>query len=85
MSNGTRKGGTLSPYLFTRYIREMIGAIVDSSIGCSIVLINVLAYADDLVLIAPSWKELQLLLDILNVQACHYLDWGLTRIKQSQT
>ena len=71
MSNGTRQGGSLSPYLFTRYIREMLGAIVDSGIGCSIgsVLINVLAYADDLVLIAPSWKALQLLLDILNVQA----------------
>ena len=49
----------------------MLGAIGDSGIGCIIgsVLINVLAYADDLVLIAPSWKALQLLLDILNVQA----------------
>ena len=71
MSNGPRQGGVLSPYLFTRYIREMFGAVVDSGIGCSIggMLINVLAYADDLVLIAPSWKTLQLLLDILNVQA----------------
>jgi len=49
----------------------MLGAIGDSGIGCIIgsVLINVLAYADDLVLIAPSWKALQLLLDILDIQA----------------
>jgi len=63
MSNGTRQGGVLSPYLFTRYIREILGAIVDSGIGCSIggMLINVIAYADDLVLIAPFWKALQFL------------------------
>ena len=49
----------------------MLGAIVDSGIGSSIggMLINVFAYADDLVLIAPYWKALQFILDILNVQA----------------
>jgi len=37
MSNGTRQGGVLSPYLFyLQDIREMLGAIVDSGIGCSI-------------------------------------------------
>jgi len=53
MSNGTRQGGVWSPYLFTRYMREMLGAIVDSGIGSSIggMLINVFAYADDLVLL----------------------------------
>jgi len=53
MSNGTRQGGVWSPCLFTRYMREMLGAIVDSGIGSSIggMLINVLAYADDSVLL----------------------------------
>ena len=32
-------------------------------------LTNVLAYADDLVLLAPSWKALQFLLNILEVEA----------------
>ena len=30
---------------------------------------NILAYADDLVLLAPSWHALQLLLDVLHVQS----------------
>ena len=95
MSNGTRQGGVLFPYLFTRYIREMLGAIVDSGIGCLIVgmIINVLAYADDLVLTAPSWKALQLLLGILDDQAadidmhctkryCSLVQYGLSHYQK---
>jgi hypothetical protein len=33
-------------------------------------MINVLAYADDIVLCAPSWRGLQQLLDILAVEIC---------------
>ena len=29
-------------------------------------MLNVLAYADDIVLLAPSWKALQFLLDLLD-------------------
>ena len=32
-------------------------------------MINILAYADDLVLLAPSWRALQQLLDKLSVAA----------------
>jgi len=41
----------------TRYIRELLQAIVDTRIGCNIagVTVNVLVYADDIVLLAPSW------------------------------
>ena len=55
IGNGTRQGGILSTYLFTRYIRELIAAIVQSNIGCNIggVFCNIFAYADDLVLLAP--------------------------------
>ena len=53
-ANGTRQGGILSPYFFTRYIRELICTIVQSNIGCNIggLFYNILAYADDLVLLA---------------------------------
>jgi len=56
IQNGTRQGSVLSPFLFTRYIREVLSAIVNSNIGCSIggCMVNILAYADDLVLLAPS-------------------------------
>lgn len=67
MSNGTRQGGVLSPMLFSRYIRDLLSALVNTHVGCNIggVFFNVLAYADDLVLLAPSFAALQLLLNVL--------------------
>jgi hypothetical protein len=67
VTNGTRQGSILSPYLFTRYIRIILLNIVNSNIGCTIgdMFINIIAYADDMVLLAPSWAGLQLLLNIL--------------------
>lgn len=69
INNGTRQGGILSPFLFTRYIRELLQAIIDTHIGCNIggIMMNVLAYADDIVLLAPSWAALQALLDVLDI------------------
>ena len=46
----------------------MLGAVANSQIGCKIAnqFINIiLAYADDLELIAPSWRALQSLLSVL--------------------
>jgi len=62
VGNRTRQGSVLSPYLFCRYIRELLAELSCSGIGCNIG-VNMLAYADDLVLLAPSWRALQL--DIL--------------------
>ena len=36
INNGVRQGGLLSPYLLTRYIRDMIRVIVNSNVGCII-------------------------------------------------
>jgi hypothetical protein len=68
IGNGTRQGGLLSPYFFTRYIRELLTAIVQSNIGCNIggTFYNILAYADDIVLMAPSWRALQSLINLLS-------------------
>jgi len=67
LANGTRQGGVLSPYLFSRYIRGMIDRIIKCSIGCCIgaLSVNILAYADDIVLLSPSWRGLQSLIDTL--------------------
>ena len=67
MSNGTRQGGVISPYLFTRYIRPLILALASSGIGCNIggMAGNNFAYADDMVLLAPSCYALQDLIRIL--------------------
>jgi len=76
MSNGTRQGGVLSPHLFSRYVRDMIGAVTDAGVGCKVEnhVVNILAYAGDLVLIAPSWKvwygrALQTLISVLYAHA----------------
>ena len=67
-TNGTRQGGILSPYLFSRYIRDLLGEVAQTRCGCCIgvMMLNVLAYADDLVLLAPSWRAMQDLLHLLN-------------------
>jgi len=65
LGNGTRQGGVLSPWLFARYIK--LTKVVTSKVGCNVggEFINILAYADDIVLLAPSWCGLQYLLDIV--------------------
>ena len=71
MSNDTRQGSSSSPYLFDRYIRDLILSISKSQIGCNIggVFFNILAYADDLVLLTSSWHAMQKLIKLLHLQA----------------
>ena len=67
LNKGLHQGGILSPLLFNFYIKWCIDDIVNHDVGCKIRLIkwDVLAYADDIVLMAPSLKGLQKLIDIL--------------------
>jgi endonuclease/exonuclease/phosphatase family metal-dependent hydrolase len=66
MSNGTRQGSVLSPYLFGIYMRDVSVATTTSGVGCYIgsEACNILLYADDIVLLSPSWRSLQKLIDI---------------------
>ena len=63
--------GVLSPYLFNRYIRDMLVELESTQEGCNIggMFVNVLAYADDIVLLAPAWKALQRFIDVLLVHS----------------
>ena len=65
--NGVRQGGVSSGLLFTFYINEILRVICEMNIGCSIVnyRVNVLGYADDLSLFAPTRKGLQILIDVV--------------------
>ena len=67
IGNGTRQSGILSPTLFSRYIRDLIAEIVNLQVGCNIggLFINMLAYADDIVLLTPPWSALQKLFIVL--------------------
>ena len=62
----------LSSYLFSQYIRGLLRVISTSGVGCKWTdyFVNVLAYADDIVLIAPPWEGLQRLISLLHAQAC---------------
>jgi len=52
-------------------VRDLLKGVVGSRVGCSVAghMIHVLAYADDMVLIAPSWRGLQFLLEIIGKEA----------------
>jgi hypothetical protein len=66
MHNGTRQGSILSPYLFSVYMRDISRPVINCGIGCHIGSrpCNILMYADDIVILAPSWQAQQSLLNL---------------------
>jgi len=54
--NGVKQGGVLSPVLFCIYIAVLLLSLQRTGLGCYIghMFVGVLAYADDLVLLAPT-------------------------------
>ena len=61
INEGVRQGGILSPFLFKLYIDQMISDISAMDVGCKLgfMRINILAYADDIVLIADTRENLE--------------------------
>ena len=68
--SGVRQGGILSATLFNFYLHTVMNRITSMNAGCTFQYerVNLIAYADDLILLAPSATGLQLLLDELNSQ-----------------
>ena len=96
LKRGVRQGSVLSPLLFNLYVNEMLNSMVKSEMGCVIgsSRMNVIAYADDLVLISPTAPSLQLLLDklvslldslglVLNPAKCLSLTFSKQKLKHS--
>jgi len=54
------------PIFFSVYMRDISCAINRSVIGCHVGgnPCKILFYADDMVILSPSWKDMQLLLDL---------------------
>ena len=69
--NGVRQGGVLSGFLFNIYIDSLLERILKSKYGCRLGFkkSSVIAYADDIVLLAPSATGLQALIDIAYSEA----------------
>jgi len=65
----------MSVIQFACYIRELLSEVVLTKVGCNMggTFVNILAYADNIILMAPSWRGLQHLLDVavLHSKAIH--------------
>lgn len=61
INEGVRQGGILSPFLFKLYIDHVISDLSTMEIGCRLGLVrmNVIAYADDIVLISNTKENLE--------------------------
>jgi hypothetical protein len=74
VSNGVRQGAILSPILFCVYFDVLLGKLSSNGDGCNIGLffVGALAYADDLVLLAPSASAMRSMLNICDAYATQY-------------
>ena len=66
VTNGIRQGGLISPILYNVYTNELNERLKETNVGCHIsgVCVNHISYADDMVVLAPSAKALQTLLNV---------------------
>ena len=69
IGNGVRQGGILSPLLYGFYTNDILESISSMNDGCSLngYKTNIIAYADDLLLMSPTVKGLQLMQDNLQI------------------
>ena len=64
--NGVKQGGILSPLLFTVYVDVLLLRLKQAGLGCHIgnTFVGTVAYADDVVILAPTVNALKSMLNI---------------------
>ena len=84
LCNGVRQGGVLSGHLFNIYINSFSEKVSVMKVGCKLGIIrsNIIAYADDIVLLAPSAYSLKLLIDTAYEEASQlHLEFNMDKTK----
>ena len=84
INNGVRQGGVLSGLLFNIYVNSLIDKISKLNIGCRLgtVKSNIIAYADDIVLLSPTRDGLKsLLLEAYKEASCMDLEFNFEKTK----
>ena len=64
--NGVKQGGVLSPIVFSVYIDGLLVRLTNSNVGCYVgsFFVGALAYADDIVLLAPTPSAMRRMLQL---------------------
>ena len=66
ITKSLHQGSVLSQALFTVYIQELLDRLKDSGVGCHVgdTFVGAVAWADDILLLAPTRAAMQVMLDI---------------------
>ena len=65
VSNGVKQGGVLSPVLFSVYMDGLLNRLKNTKVGCYVgqIFVGAMAYADDVILLAPTRSAMQTMLN----------------------
>lgn len=74
VKNGVKQGGVISPVMFCLYIDSLLLLLKQDGVGCYIgeMFLGALAYADDLVLMAPTPRAMRTMLKLCDDFANRY-------------